>query len=264
MICECIKKDGVRCHFRAKPPSPYCGIHKDCQRPKPNDGHSVWNKITTKHGHTFYSKEMGGGGDCLYYSLLGGIQEIFRYYKPNDPILNILRTKNVLSLRRWLSGDINRKKFIENLRAINTDPKEVPAILKTGFRDEGYWYGYGFTEDETEQIRKATRLDDALRIARRIKNRSDCWGSLYDVIMFEKRTGIRVVVLQDRGEKIFYCKASDTVDEQSYVLLLYNVDEAHYQLGGIRTKNGTRSVMRPADVPSWLAKAFKKECRSNI
>lgn len=32
MICTCIKKDGVMCSYRAKPDSPFCGVHKKCQR----------------------------------------------------------------------------------------------------------------------------------------------------------------------------------------------------------------------------------------
>jgi len=264
MICECLKKDGVRCHYRARPSSPFCGIHKNCKPHEPKPGHASWEKITQRYGHPFYSREMGGGGDCLYYSLLGGIQDLFRYYKPDHPVLDTLRTKDVSSMRRWMSRDIDRKGFLENLRAVNTDPKDIPTILKTGFRDEGYWYGYGFTEEETQEIRKAKTLDGALRVARRIKERSDCWGSLYDVLMFEKKTGIRVVMLQEHDNRIFYCKASETT-RPLYVLLLYNIDETHYQLGGIRVKNNEiRSAFRPKDVPLWFREAFKKECHSEI
>jgi hypothetical protein len=31
-ICQCFKKDGVRCSFKSKLGSPYCGIHKKCLR----------------------------------------------------------------------------------------------------------------------------------------------------------------------------------------------------------------------------------------
>ena len=221
--------------------------------------------------HEIYTLDVGGNGNCLFYCLAYGFKTFYNSlgngemkkhntslykYIQKDELLFRKKSVNALTLK------LLNEKAIEMSKDISCE-KERKTFLKTYYKFEGFWTLFGFhSHSKIKSLTNAMTKQDALSLAKKYKSESNHWGTEYDIAVFQNITNIGIIILQLNENKIFYCISNPK--SYPYYILIYNYDQYHFQMGGIKIDGHIKCILKRSEIPLWITKKYKKECHVQL
>ena len=226
-----------------------------------------WHALSVYEGHKPFlppdlvAKTISADGNCLYSALAYTLAKLWYIHSDviteNPGLLNLYRgiartggaEEACLFLRRFINSTLTPKfmcqyfcngnqsefrKFVENGSLLLSGVVDVEADQRFACKVGSYPY------------------DDQLQAIRVYRDSSSYWGRDFDLQLFERATGVGVVVFASRS---FFGKEVNVLgrkpnEAREYYVTLYNQDNVHFEVAAI----GPRHMCgyRFSSLPPWL------------
>lgn len=202
-------------------------------------------KISDKE-YTFGVHDAGAGGDCLFYSISAGItQALF------SPSIYQNRTYSVQELRNIVADEIlnwDLDKFKTNLEVFK-------ALEETDDWDD---------EWSPEEICSRKHLAKQFR-----QMGNNHWGTDFDIDIISDKLNIGIIVFRsgfNLAELYCFVKDEQKKKRKKYFILIYNIDDYHYKLAGLKHKEGSyfQSVFNLEEIPHFLKNEYENKCKTKL
>ena len=203
-----------------------------------DDNLNIYIKEKSNYLYTFGIHEAGGGGDCLFLSLAAGIKQAY-----DKKIENRLFTASEL---RGVVGQHIQKK--------SADDYELLLLNLTSHEEANDWSDAWLPS----QNRSKQQL-----IKQMTQSGNNHWGTNYDVGFISQELNICIIIFNSQNK--IYCTTYENETRFRYYILIYNIDQIHYQLAGLKHKSGEyESVFTRETMPYFLKQAYLEICLNPI
>ncbi|XP_026191367.1 uncharacterized protein LOC34621415 [Cyclospora cayetanensis] len=88
------------------------------------------------------------------------------------------------------------------------------------------------------------------------------WGTAADICALENELDVGILVL-DGARGTFYVTGSENKRRQAYVLLYFK-GACHFQLVGVQTPEGIKTLLYPEELPKALIRFFKEDTKHDL
>lgn len=233
-----------------------------------------WTPFVRYKTHTIFDRDVGGGGDCLFYCL----GHIYRQYFEHILVRPSERQRALYEkiekqplLFRTLIGELFTASFLKKTaRAMilgqkSVEKKAKEAFLQSFYTEIGFWLKLGFDDGDAKYLAThAESVEQAVRLAHQRKKRSCQWGGEFDIAQFEKLTNIGIWIIsptiEAKKKKLFYCTTASKIFP--CYAFLRSIDQFHYTVAGIQETRHSpiSSVWKTKQLPPWIIEKMTVDC----
>lgn len=279
-------------------PFNYCGTLSKLVKSKYRwgDASLAWQKRFRRFGYWVCFRDCGGGGDCLYKSIISSLDL-------KNTTVTLLRTlvadqfvgfntTSIFSPREKVideKGDIRDASGPKNKTHTDSGSKSNSTEPLQGWRDDVFMERMGVLATleamgewwdpwSPSEILKSnsfngtdisTNISKALLVHRILSTPGNThWGTEWDVNYIESVYGIKIVILwKNRG--IFYPTLGSETHFSRVVLIYYDDLVGHFQVAGVKKMNSRPgsdlcSVFSRGSIPTSLKRMYKEDTNNDL
>lgn len=264
----------------------------------------TWQKRFRRFGYWICFRDCGGGGDCLYNSIISSLNL-------NNTSVSLLRTliaDKFVGLNTTSIYNHNRSEKTSNIgKVINVDGEVLNTSNSTNSTQKDSKLSFNYTEffsnwNETAYLEKmdllatmelvgawqdpwspssilsnnfmygtdiSTNSKKALLVHKLLSKPGNThWGNDWDVNYIESIYQVKVIILwKNRG--IFYPTLGNKVEFKRVVLIYYDDVIGHFQVVGIKKMNSSLksdllSTFDKKKIPTSLKKLYKDDTNNDL
>ena len=189
--------------------------------------------------------ECGSDGDCLFHVLCEALN--------SEYILKLRLPKyNVKMLRNMVANEINKDNYELILETYKLDYDE------NQFNFSGEW--------NPHLIKSMTQFKKEL-----VKGGHNFWGDHILLQLLQKKMKINIIILNSDNNKdtnninerfTIHPLASLDLDENEKTIIIYYLDQYHFQLVGYFDGNIMKTLFYKDDLPSIIKTTYNLDCRN--
>ncbi|KAL8271941.1 hypothetical protein Esti_004065 [Eimeria stiedai] len=225
---------------------------------------AVWRWRLGAKGLILRRIDAGGGGDCLFHSV--ALSLTARGAPVSSLLLRRIAADGAVGLKACELGAVFTPKeetlFLERLgvmaalEAANEwqDGWSPSAVLES---KKEYVATTGLVFDTSTTLGKAKAVHYEMRLPG-----NNHWGTASDICALEDSLDVGIIVMDDFTGKI-YPTACDRKLRKHY-MFLYFVGGCHFQLVGLQTPDGHKSLFTPEELPPALIKLFEEDTKNAL
>ncbi|OII73892.1 uncharacterized protein cubi_02694 [Cryptosporidium ubiquitum] len=287
-------------------PFNYCGTLSKLVRSKYQwkDVSFIWQKRFRRFGYWVCFRDCGGGGDCLYSSIISSLNlnntnvsslrmlvadrfvglNTTSIYSPNknvkavdinkiiDAAGNILSTSNSTnSTYTGSSSGFNSTEILSNWNeTIYLERMNILATMEAIGEWQDSWSPASIlNNDFVYGVDVSTNIKKAFLVHKLLSKPGNThWGNEWDVNYIESIYDVKVIILwKNRG--IFYPTLGNKQGFKRIVLIYYDDYIGHFQVVGIKKMNSSfrsdlLSVFEKERVPTSLKKLYKDDTSNDL
>ncbi|OEH75892.1 hypothetical protein cyc_04975 [Cyclospora cayetanensis] len=234
----------------------------------------AWRQRLRQEDLTLLRIEAGGWGDCLFLALsmafgLNGMKEV-----AGDALkLRQLAANGIVGINPYDSqAELSPKEeaaFLDRLAVIHTQGVDGGRVEGGGGHAELGRYrssllsalavfgGKGVIFDVSSTMGKVRAVHHELG-----RPGNNHWGTAADICALENELDVGILVL-DGARGTFYVTGSENKRRQAYVLLYFK-GACHFQLVGVQTPEGIKTLLYPEELPKALIRFFKEDTKHDL
>jgi hypothetical protein len=235
-----------------------------------------WTQCAQYKKHIIYDKDVGGGGDCLFYCFgeiyIQWYEHIVTKATPRQKELYTHILKNRLYFRELIARQLTPqflKKVAHSLvaREKTLTKQEKKTFLDSFYTESGFWLKLGFDDNDADSLAQQSHsVENASKRAQQMKKRSSQWGGEFDIALFETMTriGVWVISPSDDNKKLFYCTTFSKTFP--YYAFIRNINLYHYTLAAIQNNRSSplHTVWKTKTLPPWIVDKLNHDCPKKL
>ena len=194
----------------------------------------------TNKNSCFGVLECGGDGDCLFHVLCEALNSEF--------LMKLRMPKyDVKTLRQLAASEINKENFHMIIDSYKLDYED------NMFNFSGEW--------DPLQIKNISQLKKEI-----IKGGDNFWGDHILLQLIQKKLKLNIIMLNSSYESNDNCKIHPlaSIDFENYykTIIIYYIDQHHFQLIGYFDGNIMNTLLKQNDIPKILIDIYNNDCRN--
>jgi len=196
-----------------------------------------WRKRLKENNNNscFGLLECGGDGDCFFHVLCEAL---------NTEFLSKLRMPkyDVHTLRTLAANEINKNNFQLILENYKIDYEEN---------------SFNFGEWDPNDIKTIGQLKKEI-----VKGGDNFWGDHILLQLLQKKLKLNIIVLN--SDCTIHPMASLDLSENDKTIIIYYIDQYHFQLIGYYDGNSMKTLFKNNELPQIIVNIYNEDCRINF
>ncbi|KAL8449811.1 hypothetical protein Emed_002774 [Eimeria media] len=225
---------------------------------------AVWRWRLGAKGLILRRIDAGGGGDCLFHSVALSLTAL------GAPVSSLLLRRIAADGAVGLKACEPNAVFTPKGETLFLERLGVMAALEAADEWQDGWSPSAVLESEKEYVATTGLVFDtstALGKAKAVHYEmrlpgNNHWGTASDICALEDSLDVGIIVMDDSTGKI-YPTACDRKLRKHY-MFLYFVGGCHFQLVGLQTPDGHKSLFTPEELPPALIKLFEEDTKNAL